>query len=64
MKEMEKKKLEKFLKGLAKLTKKYGLEICGCGCCRSPWIADKDYNRYMENLTYDSEKQIYFEDND
>ena len=65
MKKMDNsKKLKEFLKELAELTKKYGLVIGGCGCCHSPWICDKDYNCYMDDLTYDHKKQIYFADKD
>lgn len=32
--------LEKFLAELDELTKKYGIEIGGCGCCGSPYLDD------------------------
>lgn len=53
-------RLEEFLKELSELTKKYGLEICGCGCCGSPWIADlKSEFRNEDGLYYDKKDQEY-----
>ena len=49
---------EGFLKELSVLTNKYRIEIGGCGCCGSPWLADKDYIN-KEKLEYDEEKKIY-----
>lgn len=62
---------ELFLKGLAELTKKYGLVIRGCGCCGSPWIEDLQEDILqqkifrgdvlIENLCYNTEKKEYEE---
>lgn len=30
--------VKSFLDELLILTKKYGIEIGGCGCCQSPWL--------------------------
>ena len=56
-------RLEFFLKGLAELTKKYNIEIRGCGCCGSPYINDFQEEFDGDNLCFDKEKQIYELDN-
>jgi len=33
---------ELFLKELAALTARYGIGICGCGCCGSPWLTKEE----------------------
>ena len=54
-----------FLSELAQLTKKYNIEICGCGCCGSPYIkAINGYNFEKEKedweyLTYSEEQEKY-----
>jgi len=38
---------EEFLIGLEALTRKTGLELCGCGCCGSPYLTplkEKNFN--------------------
>jgi len=35
--ELTKGEVDSFLEELSDLTKWYGIEICGCGCCGSPW---------------------------
>lgn len=53
-------RLDEFLKELSELTKKYELEIGGCGCCGSPWINDlKKEGCDVERLFYDDKKQKY-----
>ena len=37
---MKREKVEEFLIGLEKLTRKTGIEIAGCGCCDSPYLID------------------------
>jgi hypothetical protein len=37
---MNKKKVDKFLADLAKVTRKHGIKIGGCGCCGSPFLMD------------------------
>jgi hypothetical protein len=29
-----------FLSDLNSLTRKHHIELCGCGCCGSPWLED------------------------
>ncbi len=63
MTEIQKKRIEAFLKELSELTTKYGLAICGCGCCGSPYIEDLNdpsKNVIFECLTYDEEKKRYY----
>ena len=36
---MNNKKVIEFLREYEKLCRKYGLELAGCGCCGSPWVA-------------------------
>ena len=54
-----KSKLDKFLEELSVLTKKYGIEIGGCGCCGSPYLVDRHegtdlcYNIFEEAYTVD-----------
>ena len=51
-------KLDKFLEELSALTKKYGIEIGGCGCCGSPWVTSDDRDGGVR-LEYDEEKGCY-----
>lgn len=46
-------RLNAFLKELGELTKKYKIEIGGCGCCGSPWLLDKEEYKEVENAGYD-----------
>lgn len=59
-----KSRLDKFLEELNTLTKKYGFEIGGCGCCGSPYLIDLNegnniigtdlcYNTFEEEYTVD-----------
>jgi len=54
--------LSAFLKELAELTQKHGLEIGGCGDCGSPWIvtADDSGETLLEHLAYCEECSTYF----
>lgn len=52
---MNKKRLDKFLKELTKLTQKYEFQIAGCGCCGSPFIIDltsKGESYYLDGDEY------------
>jgi hypothetical protein len=44
MKEYNEAQVPEFLTELAALTKKYGIEIFGCGCCGSPLICGLNGN--------------------
>ena len=51
---------DKFLEELAELTKKHGIEICGCGWCGSPWLNDMIGKEDLGgNLYFDDDKQKY-----
>ena len=67
---MTKNKIDNFIKELAALTIKYGIEIGGCGCCGSPWLNDIgtpiDWeSKYLNkkeignNLTFYGGKKMY-----
>lgn len=47
--------VDAFLAELTTLTQKHGIEIVGCGCCGSPWLArvnlDGVYIRYLKSGT-------------
>ena len=49
---IDKEKLDRFLEELSELSKKYSLEIRGCGCCGSPWIEAMNSFEVFENLTF------------
>jgi len=51
------KELNEFLEGLNNLTKKYGYEIGGCGCCGSPHISRG--KEWFEKLTWNEDKEVY-----
>ena len=52
--------MQNFLDDLAEITKKYGIKICGCGCCGSPWLRDMTQNRDIaDQLTYDEQLERY-----
>lgn len=55
---MNNEKLIEFLTELTKLTDKYGFEICGCGCCGSPWVTSDGTDGGV-CLEYDKEKGCY-----
>lgn len=50
---------DEFLKELTQLTKKYKIEIKGCGCCGSPYL--KNIETIKENSKYIYEDQIQLE---
>ena len=50
--------LESFLKELSELTKKYNVEIVGCGCCGSPWVIDSN-SCHLDNLSWDEKTKKY-----
>lgn len=57
---MDGEKVTEFLTELTELTKKYGIQIAGCGCCGSPWLEEAEHENgfYVleegkwEKLTY------------
>lgn len=50
------KNLELFLLELAELTKKYNLEISGCGCCGSPYVTNPKGDFEVTLLEYEDGK--------
>lgn len=55
-----KSKLDKFLEELSALTKKYGIEIGGCGCCGSPYLVDlNEGNKIGTDLCYNTFEEAY-----
>ena len=49
---------DKFLEELTELTKKHGIEICGC--CDSPWLNDMISKEDLGgNLYFDDDEQKY-----
>lgn len=52
-------RLELFLNELTELTQKYGIKICGCGCCGSPWLSDEKNEFDTDNLKYNHKKRQY-----
>jgi hypothetical protein len=57
---MTKLELNKFLKELTELTKRYDIGIGGCGCCGSPYIIDlKGGTLIGEHLSWDEETNSY-----
>lgn len=52
-------RLELFLNELSELTKKYGFEIGGCGCCGSPWLNDEKEEFDVCDLCYDEKNERY-----
>lgn len=57
----KKERFDTFVKELGELTKKYDIEIWGCGCCGSPSLFDlKNKKATISNdLTWNDEKQEY-----
>lgn len=55
---------KQFLEELGKLTKKYNIEIRGCGCCGSPYLEDLTGEvKYMsEKIGYNKKTGKYEED--
>ena len=53
-----------FLAGLTELTRRYGIEIVGCGCCGSPSLAEtKDPGKYVnDEQAYGAELKYVTED--
>lgn len=55
-----KSRVDNFLKELAELSKKYDIEIWGCGCCGSPLLINiSDRNKLADNLNWEEEKNKY-----
>lgn len=55
-----KSRLDKFLEELSALTKKYGFEIGGCGCCGSPYLTDlNEGNKISTDLYYNAFEEAY-----
>lgn len=53
-------RINRFLKGLECLSKKYNLYIGGCRYCGSPWIKDsKTGDIICNDLEYDNEEKYY-----
>lgn len=63
--ELTEGEVDSFLEELSELTKRYGIEICGCGCCGSPWLKNlepyqldyqykvsSDWSATFDNLTF------------
>ena len=46
------KNIESFLKELTALSRKYNLEIGGCGCCGSPWIYEINKDQAKDEFGY------------
>ena len=52
-------RLGNFLKELSDLTKKYNIEIGGCGCCGSPYLNDLETGETLgEELGYNGYKYL------
>ena len=55
-----KERFNLFIKELEELTKKYDIEIWGCGCCSSPRLLDiKSGNDFASDLSWDENEQKY-----
>ena len=56
-----KERLYAFVKELGELTKKYDIEIWGCGCCGSPILFDlkNEETAISDNLAWNDKKQEY-----
>lgn len=51
------KRLRAFLGELALLQEKYGIVVCGCGCCGSPYLVDSVTERIIaENMYFKNGK--------
>jgi hypothetical protein len=49
---MDEAKTKAFLLELRALTVKHGVEIGGCGCCGSPWLAEADVSDERAGYCY------------
>ena len=57
---MTRSELNKFLEELTELTKKYGIQINGCGCCGSPYLETLDDSAFIgDDLDWDVEEEKY-----
>ena len=57
---MTRSELNKFLEELTELTKKYGIQVNGCGCCGSPYLETlKGSANIGEDLHWDVEEERY-----
>lgn len=56
-----KERFDAFVKELGELTKKYGIEIWGCGCCGSPGLFDlkNEEAAISDDLAWNVKKQEY-----
>ena len=61
LKDMKKETLTLFLAELSALTRKYGIEITGCGCCGSPYLISTDTEDLFckTNLIYVRRDNLY-----
>lgn len=50
-----------FLEELSALTREWGVEIGGCGCCGSPWVSvwDGAWNNLGKHLTWNKDVGMY-----
>ena len=57
----KKERFDTFVKELGELTKKYDIEIWGCGCCGSTSLFDLKNEKatISEDLAWNDEKQEY-----
>lgn len=54
---MDSERRVEFLKKLGELTMEFSIEICGCGCCGSPYLVDhaeKPKGGYLVNENDDN----------
>ena len=51
--------IEKFIKELTELSKKYNVYIKGCGCCSSPILQDKESKVLGGDLNYNEEREVH-----
>jgi hypothetical protein len=60
---MDEEKTKKFLAELSSLSRKYGIEIAGCGCCGSPFLmpANKGHHYKVEDWYTDGHGNLYAE---
>lgn len=55
-----KSRVDSFLKELAELSKKYDIEIWGCGCCGSPSLMNiSDGKTLADDLNWEEEEDKY-----
>jgi hypothetical protein len=61
---MNKKDVEKFMTELSNLSSQYGIKICGCGCCGSPFLRkiEKDSGGYAVDENKRGFEELRWED--